>query len=379
MLDVLAIQTGTGWQNSTINAIPGITITVVSAPELMTINFSDFDALYVSDVFDAPSTPDWAGVLNDRTEDILAYLNGGGFVLVGGQNYGGFRTNGDEYNFLGGLADAPADLAICLEDVVITEPDHPLFDGLTSGDLSDWLCSYHGFLDMGTLPVLATSSGGDPVIRGGPVGAGGAFVWTLDPDFHFDDGVLPGLGLVENAIGLVEAGPSDSDGDGIPDDEDDCPDSDLTETIVIGDCDSGVLNHLFDDGCTMSDLIAECAESASNHGQFVSCVSQLTNEWKSAGLITGHGKGAIQSCAAQSTIPGGPPLVSRHDAAGAGGLCTADINGDGVPNVLDLIDLLLCFGQPAFPGCEAKDVNQDGTVNVLDLIDLLLAFGTACP
>ncbi len=59
--------------------------------------------------------------------------------------------------------------------------------------------------------------------------------------------------------------------------------------------------------------------------------------------------------------------------------CPPDINGDGVTNVLDLIDLLLCFGQPAVPGCEAEDINGDGTVNVLDLIDLLLAFGTACP
>ncbi len=56
-----------------------------------------------------------------------------------------------------------------------------------------------------------------------------------------------------------------------------------------------------------------------------------------------------------------------------------DINIDGVVNVLDLIDLLLCFGQPACPGCEAEDINFDGTVNVLDLIELLLAFGTACP
>ena len=59
-------------------------------------------------------------------------------------------------------------------------------------------------------------------------------------------------------------------------------------------------------------------------------------------------------------------------------LCSTDVNGDRVINVLDLIDLLLCFGAPV-PGCESEDVNADGTVNVLDLIDLLLAFGTACP
>ncbi|MHC4429455.1 MAG: hypothetical protein ACYS0D_12765 [Planctomycetota bacterium] len=62
--------------------------------------------------------------------------------------------------------------------------------------------------------------------------------------------------------------------------------------------------------------------------------------------------------------------------------CQADISpagGDGVVNVLDLIDLLLCFGQPAVPGCEAQDLNGDGTVDVIDLIQLLLAFGTSCP
>ena len=57
----------------------------------------------------------------------------------------------------------------------------------------------------------------------------------------------------------------------------------------------------------------------------------------------------------------------------------ADINADNAVNVLDLIDLLLCFGQPAVPGCVAEDINGDGDVNVLDLIDLLLDFGTTCP
>ncbi len=64
--------------------------------------------------------------------------------------------------------------------------------------------------------------------------------------------------------------------------------------------------------------------------------------------------------------------------------CPADLDLDldgtvGASDLLDLIALLLCFGQPAVPGCEAEDVNNDGTVNVLDLIDVLLVFGTACP
>ena len=63
--------------------------------------------------------------------------------------------------------------------------------------------------------------------------------------------------------------------------------------------------------------------------------------------------------------------------------CQADIapaGGDGVVNVLDLIDLLLCFWRPATPPCDTgQDINGDGTVNVQDLIQLLLAFGTSCP
>ncbi len=98
-------------------------------------------------------------------------------------------------------------------------------------------------------------------------------------------------------------GTPDSDGDGIPDDEDECPDSDLSETVVIDGCDSGVTNYLFDNGCTISDLVGTCADDASNHGQFVSCVAHLTNELKRDGIISGREKGKIQSCAARADIP----------------------------------------------------------------------------
>ena len=96
---------------------------------------------------------------------------------------------------------------------------------------------------------------------------------------------------------------SDTDEDGVPDGEDDCPDSDLRLTVLIDECNAGVSNTVFPNGCTISDLIASCAEGASNHGQFVSCVSHVTNDLKKAGTITGQQKGAIQRCAAQADIP----------------------------------------------------------------------------
>ena len=99
-------------------------------------------------------------------------------------------------------------------------------------------------------------------------------------------------------------GEVDADGDGVPDDVDNCPDSDLGESIMIDDCDSEVANMLLgDDGCTMADRIAACAEGLTTHREFVSCVAHLTNDWKRDGLITGREKGRIQSCTAQSDNP----------------------------------------------------------------------------
>lgn len=84
---------------------------------------------------------------------------------------------------------------------------------------------------------------------------------------------------------------------------DECPNSDQRTTVVIDGCNSGVPNTLFPSGCTISDRIAACAEGASTHGQFVRCVSNVTNDLKKAGTITGQQGGAIESCAGRANIP----------------------------------------------------------------------------
>ena len=118
-----------------------------------------------------------------------------------------------------------------------------------------------------------------------------------------DDVRIYNRALSENEVQILYLGFVDTDEDGIPDEEDGCPESDLNETIVIDGCDSGVENTLFGDGCTMSDLIDELPGNAENHGQFVSSVSHLTTDWKKEGLISGKEKGAIMKCAAKATIP----------------------------------------------------------------------------
>jgi hypothetical protein len=96
---------------------------------------------------------------------------------------------------------------------------------------------------------------------------------------------------------------ADSDGDGVLDDDDACPNSDPSPTVVIDGCDTRVENQLSEDGCTLFDLITQCAGGAVNHGEFVSCVAHLTNDLKRDGMITGKEKGKIQKCAAKADIP----------------------------------------------------------------------------
>jgi hypothetical protein len=95
----------------------------------------------------------------------------------------------------------------------------------------------------------------------------------------------------------------DADLDGVADNVDCEPNSDLSPTVVIDGCDSGVPNTFFTNGCTISDLIKHAAVGAKNHGAFVSAVAHLLDDLKKTGVITGAQKGAIQSCAAGASIP----------------------------------------------------------------------------
>lgn len=89
---------------------------------------------------------------------------------------------------------------------------------------------------------------------------------------------------------------SDGDGDGVADTNDlVCPNSDLTPTVVIYGCDSGVLNPVYINGCTIMDEINTC--TTGTRGELSSCVSHVTNNLKKSGLISGKQKGSIQKCA----------------------------------------------------------------------------------
>ncbi len=159
--------------------------------------------------------------------------------------------------------------------------------------------------------------GNEPVDLVGPSGEPsgysiGAFRHVPNPPDRDGDGVIddedncpdtpnPDQADADND-GLGDVCDPDDDNDGVLDADDQCPNSDLSPTIVINGCNSGVGNELFADGCTIADRINEIADSASNHGGFVSGVSHYINNLKKQGLINGGGKGKVMRCAARSDI-----------------------------------------------------------------------------
>lgn len=100
---------------------------------------------------------------------------------------------------------------------------------------------------------------------------------------------------------VVDSG--DTDGDGVDDDVDQCPNSNMEPTVTIDACNSGVTNHQAPEGCTMSDELATLRSVAGNHGQFVSSVANYTRDLVGVKMIDNKERASIVKCAAQSNKP----------------------------------------------------------------------------
>lgn len=101
-----------------------------------------------------------------------------------------------------------------------------------------------------------------------------------------------------NANGIADECEDDVDSDGLIDECDTCPESIINETIIIKGCDTGVLNNMSDDGCTMADVIAKCQSGLQRVGigKNVSCVANIANDWLRNRLITGREYSQIIRC-----------------------------------------------------------------------------------
>jgi hypothetical protein len=96
----------------------------------------------------------------------------------------------------------------------------------------------------------------------------------------------------------------DDDNDGVLDGMDACRLSGpLTPTVVIDTCDTGVTDLMLQTGCSITDSILGIANTARNHGQFVSATTRLANTLRGDDLISNKDKAAITRCAAWANVP----------------------------------------------------------------------------
>lgn len=98
---------------------------------------------------------------------------------------------------------------------------------------------------------------------------------------------------------------TDSDNDGVPDDQDDCEPSDLRPKVDVNLTEAGVTsidNTVDENGCSIQDRVNNCAEGVRNHGQYVSCIAHLAKDLRKDGTISKNQSKELKNGAAKSRI-----------------------------------------------------------------------------
>lgn len=99
-----------------------------------------------------------------------------------------------------------------------------------------------------------------------------------------------------DSVSLTTVPADDSDGDGIPDREDACPHSDLSATVALRGCDTGVTNPVLPSGCTIADLVASCGDHENHHDRSRFCVARRAFDLAEDRIITHRQKDALMKC-----------------------------------------------------------------------------------
>jgi len=140
-------------------------------------------------------------------------------------------------------------------------------------------------------------SGGDSGGYFGGGGGGGAGSSYADPSAQYVTLTTSQLG--QNGMVAFSWGGTlrDVDQDGVPDRYDRCRRSRLTETVVLGRCDSRAGNDLDVSGCTVTDRILKIARYSDTRSEFLHRVGVLGRELYQTHFITRAERRAIQRCA----------------------------------------------------------------------------------
>ncbi len=96
---------------------------------------------------------------------------------------------------------------------------------------------------------------------------------------------------------------NDTDGDGVTDDQDLVPNSNMEETVIIKDCDSSVENIALGDGYMLSDRIDDLEAGVfKNHGQYVKATAHYLASLVKEEILTDEEKDLIMECTGSSSI-----------------------------------------------------------------------------
>ena len=162
-------------------------------------------------------------------------------------------------------------------------------------------CSAQGIEFLGNNKLIAASTFGCDII------------YTIDLVTEETNLLLNPTGSYSSIKDLMFINNTDSDNDGVLNENDAHPNSDMSEFINIGDCNPNVKNKMVKNGSTMmdqiSDLIADINLQYNGdnytylHKRFMTKLAQITYNWRTAKLITTTERSRISSCAWNATIP----------------------------------------------------------------------------
>ncbi|MEX0331222.1 MAG: hypothetical protein AB3N64_07350 [Puniceicoccaceae bacterium] len=189
------------------------------------------------------------------------------------------------------------------------------------GDVVSLSMDYNGseliesFSYSGNEPALMDWMPGDILVTSGSVEEFGvsfesgiySLFTNLPPGFGID--LLTHSGVLEGEIVPDEPILLDSDGDGLMDDVDPYPLSDMSPTVVLLGVDTGVPNMIpgvpvEESGTTLADVVLDLEQSAAsstdNHGQYVKELGQAFKLLERDGWINGRQRAGLLRVIAQS-------------------------------------------------------------------------------